>query len=166
RAPAAEITVWERNAPEDAFAFRFDIVRTEHGVMQLHAYPYSADASTFVVEMREEVWRAAGLDRQAPVAACERLFAHVLDGHRLFGRAAAHWSSFHTVTNTRWREGNLVLFGDAAHTVHFSTGSGTKLAMEDAASLAAALHRHPTLDSARCGPYPVSRALVRRRRRG
>ncbi|MFD7641580.1 FAD-dependent monooxygenase [Kitasatospora sp. NPDC059795] len=129
-------------------AFRFDFVPTEHGVMQLHAYPYSADASTFVVEMRDEVWRAAGLDRKEPVTACERLFAHVLAGHRLFGGAAPHWTTFHTVANSRWRDGNIVLLGDAAHTVHFSTGSGTKLALEDAFSLATALHEQPTVDAA------------------
>jgi anthraniloyl-CoA monooxygenase len=133
-------------------AFRFHIVLTGAGVMQVHGYPYAPDASTFIVEMREEVWRRAGLDTADPIDACEKLFAEVLDGHRLRGNATGtsrgRWLDFTTVRNATWCHGNVVLLGDAAHTAHFSIGSGTKLAMEDALALAACLHEHPTTEAA------------------
>ncbi|MEZ0089512.1 bifunctional salicylyl-CoA 5-hydroxylase/oxidoreductase [Streptacidiphilus sp. EB129] len=125
-------------------AFRFEVLQTEHGVMQLHGYPYSADAGTVIVEMREEVWRRAGFDRmdeRQSIAACEKLFADLLAGHPLRGNDS-RWIAFTTVRNERWYDGNVVLLGDAAHTAHFSIGSGTKLAMEDALALAAALREH------------------------
>nr|WP_229698585.1 bifunctional salicylyl-CoA 5-hydroxylase/oxidoreductase [Wenjunlia tyrosinilytica] len=128
-------------------AFRFHFARTAAGLMQVHGYPYSADASTFIVEMREEVWRAAGLDAADPVGACEKLFADVLDGHRLLGNNS-RWIDFTTVRNDTWRHRNVVLLGDAAHTAHFSIGSGTKLAMEDALALAACLHEQDGLGAA------------------
>ncbi|ASU83627.1 oxidoreductase [Nocardiopsis gilva YIM 90087] len=133
-------------------AFNFHIVDTPHGIMQVHGYPYSADASTFIVEMHERVWRAAGFtdrpdlrpgesDHDA-VDACEKLFADVLGrGHRLIPNNS-RWLAFTTVRTDTWRRGNVVLLGDAAHTAHFSIGSGTKLAMEDALALAASLHEH------------------------
>ncbi len=126
--------------PLDAFTFHF--VENEHGVFQAHAYRYSQGDSTFIVECDERSWRAAGLDRldgAGTVAACERLFADALQGHRLQanGRAdAPPWSRFTRVRCERWWDGNVVLVGDAAHTAHFSIGSGTKLAMEDAIVLA------------------------------
>ncbi|PSL00268.1 anthraniloyl-CoA monooxygenase [Murinocardiopsis flavida] len=120
-------------------AFKFHIVDTPHGVMQVHGYPYSATRSTFIAEMHERVWSAAGLDTADPVAACEKLFADVLGGHRLIADNP-RWIAFTTVRNRTWRRGNVVLLGDAAHTAHFSIGSGTKLAMEDALALAACLH--------------------------
>jgi anthraniloyl-CoA monooxygenase len=114
-------------------SFTFDVRATEYGVMQLHAYPYGA-GSTAIVEMREEVWRAA-----APsVADCTEIFADRLGGHR-FHSKSTDWIDFTTVSCRRWRHGNVVLLGDAAHTAHFSIGSGTKLAMEDAAALAEAV---------------------------
>ncbi|MGA5038842.1 bifunctional salicylyl-CoA 5-hydroxylase/oxidoreductase [Streptomyces capoamus] len=122
-------------------AFRFEIAETEHGVMQLHGYPYAADASTVIVEMREEVWRAAGfdeLDAQESVARCAKIFADALRGRPLRSGTSA-WTTFRTVVNDRWSHGNVVLLGDAAHTAHFSIGSGTKLAVEDALALAACL---------------------------
>ncbi|QES47679.1 bifunctional salicylyl-CoA 5-hydroxylase/oxidoreductase [Streptomyces venezuelae] len=122
-------------------AFRFEIAETEHGVMQLHAYPYAADASTVIVEMREEVWRAAGFDRcdeSESAARCAKTFGEALRGRGLTGNKSA-WTAFRTVVNERWSHGNTVLLGDAAHTAHFSIGSGTKLAVEDAAALAAAV---------------------------
>ncbi|MFG2474552.1 bifunctional salicylyl-CoA 5-hydroxylase/oxidoreductase [Streptomyces fagopyri] len=131
-------------------AFRFEIAGTEHGVMQLHAYPYAADASTVIVEMREEVWRAAGfadLDAQESVEQCAKIFADSLGGRPLRSNKSA-WTTFRTVVNDRWSHGNLVLLGDAAHTAHFSIGSGTKLAVEDALALAACLQERPTLDEA------------------
>ncbi|MFI8201367.1 bifunctional salicylyl-CoA 5-hydroxylase/oxidoreductase [Streptomyces sp. NPDC085937] len=131
-------------------AFRFEIAETEHGVMQLHGYPFSADASTVIVEMREEVWRAAGfdeLDETESVERCAKIFADALGGRPLRSNNSA-WTTFRTVVNAHWSHGNVVLLGDAAHTAHFSIGSGTKLAVEDALALAACLGEHPSLDDA------------------
>ncbi|MFI1131440.1 bifunctional salicylyl-CoA 5-hydroxylase/oxidoreductase [Streptomyces althioticus] len=131
-------------------AFRFEIAETEHGVMQLHGYPFSADASTVIVEMREEVWRAAGfdeLDETESVERCAKIFADALGGRPLRSNNSA-WTTFRTVVNERWSHGNVVLLGDAAHTAHFSIGSGTKLAVEDALALAACLSEQPTLTDA------------------
>ncbi|MGA5604976.1 bifunctional salicylyl-CoA 5-hydroxylase/oxidoreductase [Streptomyces griseoincarnatus] len=131
-------------------AFRFEIAETGHGVMQLHGYPYSADASTVIVEMREEVWRAAGfdeLDETESVERCAKIFADALGGRPLRSNNSA-WTTFRTVVNERWSHGNVVLLGDAAHTAHFSIGSGTKLAVEDALALAACLSEQPTLTDA------------------
>ncbi|MEU8945045.1 bifunctional salicylyl-CoA 5-hydroxylase/oxidoreductase [Streptomyces sp. NPDC048489] len=131
-------------------AFRFEIAGTEHGVMQLHGYPYAADASTVIVEMREEVWRAAGfadLDTRESVERCAKIFADALGGRPLRSGNSA-WTTFRTVVNDRWSHGNLVLLGDAAHTAHFSIGSGTKLAVEDALALAACLRERPSTGEA------------------
>ncbi|MFI8232926.1 bifunctional salicylyl-CoA 5-hydroxylase/oxidoreductase [Streptomyces sp. NPDC085900] len=131
-------------------AFRFDIAETEHGVMQLHGYPYAADASTVIVEMHEDVWRAAGfadLDAAESVERCAKIFADTLKGKPLRSNKSA-WTTFRTVTNAHWSHGNVVLLGDAAHTAHFSIGSGTKLAVEDALALAACLEEQPSLESA------------------
>ncbi|MEU4095997.1 bifunctional salicylyl-CoA 5-hydroxylase/oxidoreductase [Streptomyces sp. NPDC026673] len=131
-------------------AFRFEIAETEHGVMQAHGYPYRPDAGTFIVEMREDVWRRAGLDRldeAESIARCEKIFADALQGHGLRGNRS-RWIAFTTVANERWHHGNIVLLGDAAHTAHFSIGSGTKLAMEDALALAACLHEQPGVPEA------------------
>ncbi|MGW7267804.1 bifunctional salicylyl-CoA 5-hydroxylase/oxidoreductase [Streptomyces sp. NPDC054842] len=131
-------------------AFRFEIAETEHGVMQLHGYPYAADSSTVIVEMREEVWRAAGfaeLDEAESVERCAKIFADALGGRPLRSHRSA-WTNFRTVVNDRWSHGNLVLLGDAAHTAHFSIGSGTKLAVEDALALAACLEERPNLGEA------------------
>ncbi|MGW0364761.1 bifunctional salicylyl-CoA 5-hydroxylase/oxidoreductase [Streptomyces sp. NPDC002990] len=122
-------------------AFRFEIAETGHGVMQLHAYPYSPDASTVIVEMREEVWRAAGFDlcdETESAARCAKIFSEALRGRPLRGNRSV-WTRFCTVVNERWSHGNVTLLGDAAHTAHFSIGSGTKLAVEDALALAEAL---------------------------
>ncbi|WP_405920322.1 bifunctional salicylyl-CoA 5-hydroxylase/oxidoreductase [Streptomyces longwoodensis] len=131
-------------------AFRFEIAETEHGVMQLHAYPYAPDASTVIVEMREEVWRAAGFDElgeEESADRCAKVFAEALRGRPLRSNRSA-WTTFRTVTTERWSHGNVVLLGDAAHTAHFSIGSGTKLAVEDALALAACLREHPDRDTA------------------
>ena len=133
-------------------AFKFFIAETEHGVFQVHGYPYGNTMSTFIVETSEETWRRAGLDRTgalapgesdaAGIAFCEELFADALDGHRLIGNHS-RWINFVTVRNAAWHHENVVLLGDAAHTAHFSIGSGTKLALEDAIGLAWALREHP-----------------------
>ncbi|MEV0321927.1 bifunctional salicylyl-CoA 5-hydroxylase/oxidoreductase [Streptomyces sp. NPDC050658] len=131
-------------------AFRFEIAETEYGVMQLHGYPFAADASTVIVEMREEVWEAAGfadLDERESTERCAKIFAEALGGRPLHGNNSA-WTTFRTVVNKRWSYGNTVLIGDAAHTAHFSIGSGTKLAVEDALALAAQLEEQPDIPSA------------------
>lgn len=132
--------------PLDAFTFIFE--RTEHGWFTVHAYRFDPDLSTFIVECREETWLAHGLDAagtQETVAFCERLFAPYLRGHALLTNSAhlrgRDWLNFSRVSNERWIHENVVLMGDAAHTAHFSVGSGTKLAMEDAIGLADALAR-------------------------
>ncbi|WP_406006265.1 bifunctional salicylyl-CoA 5-hydroxylase/oxidoreductase [Streptomyces sp. NBC_00637] len=131
-------------------AFRFEIAETPHGVMQLHGYPYAADSSTVIIEMREEVWRATGfdeLDERESVERCAKIFTDALGGRPLTSNNST-WTTFRTVVNERWSHGNVVLLGDAAHTAHFSIGSGTKLAVEDALALAACLHEHPDLRTA------------------
>ncbi|WP_232663430.1 bifunctional salicylyl-CoA 5-hydroxylase/oxidoreductase [Pseudonocardia sp. TRM90224] len=139
-------------------AFTFDVRETQHGVMQLHGYPYSAGASTVIIEMHDDVWQRAfapiaeldlapGENDVKSIAAVKDLFADLLGEHALVGNNSK-WLAFPTVTTRTWRDGNVVLLGDAAHTAHFSIGSGTKLAMEDALALAACLHEEPDLDRA------------------
>jgi anthraniloyl-CoA monooxygenase len=126
-------------------AFKFFIKETEHGVLQVHGYPYSDTMSTFIVETTPAAWKGLGLDRateEESLAICEDLFADALGGHRLIPNRSI-WIDFVTVRNARWRHENVVLVGDAAHTAHFSIGSGTKLAIEDAIALAWALRERP-----------------------
>ncbi|NVN00246.1 bifunctional salicylyl-CoA 5-hydroxylase/oxidoreductase [Arthrobacter sp. SDTb3-6] len=140
-------------------AFKFFVKDTQWGTMQIHGYPYSDQGSTFIVEMGEDVWRAAGFDETAgevfppgasdekAVAKIRSIFAEELAGHEVLVNNSK-WLNFTTVRNGTWRHGNVVLLGDSAHTAHFSIGSGTKLAMEDALALAACLHEHPGLEAA------------------
>ena len=137
----------------DAFTFCFE--RTEHGWFAVHAYKFNKDTSTFIVETPEQVWKAHGLDamgQDEATAFCEKLFAKYLDGHTLMTNAAhlrgsTNWIRFPRVMCKRWvhhevinsKTVPIVLMGDAAHTAHFSIGSGTKLALEDAIDLANAL---------------------------
>lgn len=142
-------------------AFTFIIRDTEHGLFQVHAYPFDRDTSTFIVETDPETWRRAGLDTASideSVAFLERLFAPELQGHHLLTNNSA-WISFRTISCKQWWHGNLVLIGDAAHTAHFSIGSGTKLAMEDAIALAAALQAHPGDVPAALSAYHAARWL-------
>lgn len=132
----------------DCFTFLFR--ENEHGLFQVHAYPFSGDRSTFIVECAEEVWRKAGLDvadEAASIAYCERLFADELQGSRLLPNNS-RWISFPTLKTARWHYQNVALLGDAIHTAHFSIGSGTKLAMEDAIALANALDQYPDIERA------------------
>ena len=138
-------------------AFKFYILDTPAGIMQVHGYPYSDQASTFILEMHEDVWLRAGFTEaaglvpgqsdEASIERIGRLCAGVLDGHRLFANNS-RWTTFTTVRCQTWRHENVVLLGDAAHTAHFSIGSGTKLAMEDALALAPCLHEQDSVDSA------------------
>jgi anthraniloyl-CoA monooxygenase len=125
----------------DAFTFIFR--ETEHGFFQVHAYPFDERTSTFIVECPETTWRRAGLDEldeDESLAFCERLFAKDLEGHELLSNRSL-WLDFPKVVNKAWHHGRTVLLGDAAHTAHFSIGSGTKLAMEDSIALRDALER-------------------------
>jgi anthraniloyl-CoA monooxygenase len=130
-------------------AFKFYVQETPHGVMQIHGYPFDAGTSTFIVEMNEQVWRRAGFDADEgrTLRLIRELFPDVLDGAELYVNKS-RWLTFVTVRNDRWRHGNVVLLGDAAHTAHFSIGSGTKLAMEDALALAACLREQSDMDAA------------------
>ena len=142
----------------DAFTFAFE--ETEFGWFQAHAYRFDDQTSTFIVETPERVWRAAGLDemsKEDSIAFCEKLFAKYLDGNPLLSNAAhlrgsSQWIRFPRVVNEEWVHwrGNadgsqtpIVLMGDAAHTAHFSIGSGTKLALEDSIELANSIGAHP-----------------------
>jgi anthraniloyl-CoA monooxygenase len=125
-------------------AFTFYFKSSSHGLWWAHAYQYQPGHSTFIVETTEACWSRTGLgesDEDATVAFCEKLFAEELAGHRLLKNRSV-WRRFPTVRAACWHEGNVVLLGDAAHTAHFSVGSGTKLAMEDAIALTRALRSH------------------------
>ena len=132
--------VWlgtSRPFPSFFFSFR----QNAHGLWRVHAYQYAEGESTFIVETTEAAWQAAGLkenDEAATIAYCEALFTQELEGHRLVANRSI-WRQFPTVRCDRWSDGRLVLLGDAAHTAHFSVGSGTKLAMEDAIELSRVL---------------------------
>jgi anthraniloyl-CoA monooxygenase len=131
-------------------AFTFIFRENEHGLFQVHAYPFDAHTSTFIVECPEETWRRAGLDQateEESISYCEKLFAEDLAGHSLMSNRSL-WVNFVTVRNEAWHHGNVVLLGDAAHTAHFTIGSGTKLAMEDAVALAEAIRRRSDPESA------------------
>ena len=137
----------------DAFTFAFE--QTAWGWFQAHAYRFDAETSTFIVEAPEEVWLRAGLDKmgkEESIAFCERLFAKYLDGNRLMSnarhlRGSSQWIRFPRVVCKTWVHDDgrapIVLMGDAAHTAHFSIGSGTKLALEDAIELARAIANCP-----------------------
>lgn len=146
--------------PLSAFTFLFR--ENEHGLFQVHAYPFEAGLSTFIVECHESVWKRAGLDRAdeaTTIAYCEQLFAEDLAGHRLLGNRSV-WRTFPTIRCARWHSGNIVLVGDAVHTAHFSIGSGTKLAMEDSIALVAAFRTHGTADVPRAlAAYEAARTV-------
>lgn len=143
--------------------------RGPHGVFAVHGYPVSADVSTFIVETDEPTWRAAGLDAfdvTAPPGTSDEksrrylaeLFAGQIDGHPLLVNNS-RWGNFRTHRARRWYAGNVVLLGDAVHTAHFSVGSGTKMAMEDAVALAAGLTEHPGDLPAALASYEAARRL-------
>jgi anthraniloyl-CoA monooxygenase len=129
-------------------AFTFGFKETPWGWFNLHAYQFNEEWATFIVETPEDVWLKAGIDKMDPdqsIAFCEELFADMLDGARLISnarhlRGSAVWIKFNRVLCERWFKDNIVLLGDAAHTAHFTIGSGTKLAMEDARALVQVLN--------------------------
>jgi anthraniloyl-CoA monooxygenase len=126
-------------------AFTFIYEQNEHGLFTVHAYPFDDNTSTFIVECREETWRNAGLDaadEAQTIAYCQKLFGKYLKGRKLLANRSL-WRTFPTIRNATWIHNNILLMGDAAHTAHFSIGSGTKLAMEDAIELARAFKDSP-----------------------
>jgi anthraniloyl-CoA monooxygenase len=160
-------------------AFTFAFVETEHGWFQAHAYKFDEHTSTFIVETPEEVWLKAGIDKMSKedgIAYCERIFADYLDGNPLISNAAhlrgsASWIKFPRIICHNWVHHNgrapVVLMGDAAHTTHFSIGSGTKLAFEDAIELARQIelasgadsHPSPLPEGEGVKPSPSGRGL-------
>jgi 2-polyprenyl-6-methoxyphenol hydroxylase-like FAD-dependent oxidoreductase len=116
-------------------------LETEHGAFNVHHYPHAAGMSTFVVECDAATWVRAGFAAMGEAetkAFLERVYAPVLQGAPLISNNSI-WRNFPNVRNQRWHAGNVVLIGDALRTAHFSIGSGTRLAMEDAIALAKAL---------------------------
>ncbi|MDB5722042.1 MAG: salicylyl-CoA 5-hydroxylase [Alphaproteobacteria bacterium] len=149
----------------DAFTFAFE--KSEAGWIWAHAYKFDEDFSTFIVECSEGTWRGLGFDRMGQddaIALCERIFASHLDGNALVSNAThlagpAAWLNFRRILCEHWSHGKLILLGDAAHTAHFSIGSGTKLALEDAIKLAEVLNR-PGLDRGRAlAEYQAERSV-------
>jgi anthraniloyl-CoA monooxygenase len=136
----------------DAFTFAFK--ETQWGWFQMHAYRFEDETSTVIVETPEENWLAAGIDRmnnEQSIAFCEALFGEHLDGQPLMSNAshlANPWLNFRLIENEHWFHGNILLLGDAAHTAHFSIGSGTKLALEDAVTLDRVLREYDDLQAA------------------
>jgi anthraniloyl-CoA monooxygenase len=157
--PAIELRknkfVWlgTRQKFDDAFTFIFE--ETEHGWVWAHAYQFDSDTATFIVECSETVWRKFGfanMSQEESCRTCERIFAEYLGGHRLMSNAThlrgSAWLNFPRVLCETWSHENIVLMGDAAATAHFSVGSGTKLAMESAISMADYLTSEPSLPAA------------------
>lgn len=145
----------------DAFTFAF--VKTPAGWIWAFAYGFDDTASTFIVEASARTWSELHFDRMQAdetMRRLEGLFAGWLDGHPLWppaaSRGALPWLEFSTVTNARWHSGPLVLLGDAAHTTHFSIGSGTRQAFADAISLASQLCSHARIEPA-LAAYEVER---------
>ncbi len=131
-------------------SFKFFIRENDHGLFIVHAYPFDRDLSTFIVEADEGSWSKAGLDHTTEaenVSYCETLFQKELEGHPLISNKSS-WISFRRVKNETWYHRNIVLIGDAAHTAHFSIGSGTKLAMEDSILLAQSLKESASVSEA------------------
>jgi 2-polyprenyl-6-methoxyphenol hydroxylase-like FAD-dependent oxidoreductase len=131
----------------DSFVFAFE--QTPAGWIWFHAYPSSGSVSTCIVECTEKTWRSLGLDRLDEadgLRSLETIFERPLEGRSLISQARgepARWLRFKQVTNRTWRHGNVVLIGDAAHTTHFTIGSGTRLAIIDAVELVRSLDDFP-----------------------
>jgi anthraniloyl-CoA monooxygenase len=149
----------------EAFTFAFE--QTDAGWVWAHAYRFDDDLSTFIVEMDPETWAGLGFDRMEQpeaIALCERIFAKYLDGHKLMSNAThlpgpQAWLTFRRIKCDTWSHEKLILLGDAAHTAHFSIGSGTKLALEDAIKLAEVLNRPGLTREAALAEYQAERNL-------
>ena len=148
-------------------ARRFDTLtqtfrRSPHGAFNAHHYRYSPRMSTFIVETDAGTWQRAGfasMHEPATAAYLERVFSDTLGGHPLLSNKSA-WRTFAHVSNARWSAGKAVLLGDALHTAHFSIGSGTRLAMEDAFALARAIEAHPADPPAAVRAYEATRRPI------
>jgi anthraniloyl-CoA monooxygenase len=156
--PNKYIWLGTRKTFENAFKFIFE--RTPGGWVWAHCYQFDANTSAFVVECCEDTWRNLGFDVMTPEEAAERcreIFAAHLDGHPLLindaRRRRSLWTSFNVVRCGRWHHGRTVLLGNSAHTAHFSIGSGTRIALEDAIALADALDGLERPDPERLGAY-------------
>jgi 2-polyprenyl-6-methoxyphenol hydroxylase-like FAD-dependent oxidoreductase len=130
-------------------SFTYAFVHTDSGWVWAYCYGIGDGLGTVIVECSSETWAGLGFDTLSPqdgLSVLEKLFERHLDDHPLLGQlqhgASARWLSFRTITNPRWHDGNVVLAGDAAHTTHYTIGSGTTLAIEDAIALADNLRRH------------------------
>jgi 2-polyprenyl-6-methoxyphenol hydroxylase-like FAD-dependent oxidoreductase len=149
----------------DSFTFAFE--QTSAGWIWFHAYPSSAGISTCIVECAQQTWQGLGFDSlssEDSVQLLEKIFEHALDGHALISQSRgepARWLHFTQVTNKSWYHNNLVLAGDAAHTTHFTLGSGTRLAMIDAVMLAQSLYHHDELSTALADYDRRGRAALR-----
>jgi anthraniloyl-CoA monooxygenase len=149
----------------EAFTFAFE--ETEAGWVWAHAYRFDDGLSTFIVEMAPDTWERLGfgrMDQPEAIALCERIFAEYLGGHALMSNAAHlkgpdAWLQFRRIICERWSYRNLILLGDAAHTAHFSIGSGTKLALEDSIKLAEVLNRPGLTREAALGEYREERQI-------
>ncbi|HYW15267.1 MAG TPA: bifunctional salicylyl-CoA 5-hydroxylase/oxidoreductase [Allosphingosinicella sp.] len=149
----------------DAFTFAFE--ETGAGWVWAHAYRFDSGLSTFIVEMAPDTWERLGFDRmdqRQAIALCERIFERYLDGNALMSNAAhlkgpEAWLQFRRILCERWSYRNLILLGDAAHTAHFSIGSGTKLALEDSIKLAQVLNRPGLSREAALGEYREERQV-------
>lgn len=149
----------------EAFTFAFE--QLPEGWVWAHAYRFDANLATFIVEMEPATWERLGLDRMDQpdaIRLCERIFARHLGGHRLLSNAAhlkgpEAWLNFRRIICERWDYKNLILLGDAAHTAHFSIGSGTKLALEDATKLAEVLNRPGLSREAALAEYREERQI-------
>lgn len=137
----------------ESFLFAFE--ETPAGWIWFYSYPYNADTTTVIVECSPDTWSGLGFDTLDPdesIKKLEKIFAHHLDGHALMNSmrelGKIPWLNFTRITNSSWHHGNVVLMGDAAHTTHFSIGSGTTLAMKDAVGLADSLEAHDDLQAA------------------
>ncbi|MGH3824419.1 MAG: FAD-dependent monooxygenase [Pseudonocardiaceae bacterium] len=137
----------------ESFMFAFE--ETEAGWIWFYSYPYNADTTTFIVECSPETWHGLGFDTlgsDESLKKLEEIFAHHLDGYCLLNSmrdlGKIPWLNFTRITNTSWYHDKIVLMGDAAHTTHFSIGSGTTLAMQDAIGLAESLASHDDLQVA------------------
>jgi 2-polyprenyl-6-methoxyphenol hydroxylase-like FAD-dependent oxidoreductase len=146
---------------------RFDtltqtFVETETGSFNAHHYRYAPALSTFIVEVDQKTFDRAGFAQMSETetrALCERVFASALDGHALISNNSI-WRQFPIVHNEHWTVGKCVLLGDALHTAHFSIGSGTRLAMEDAIALDRALAVHPDAVDMALAAYEAARRPI------
>jgi 2-polyprenyl-6-methoxyphenol hydroxylase-like FAD-dependent oxidoreductase len=151
-------------------SFTYAFVPTDSGWVWAYCYGIGGGQSTFIVECSSETWAGLGFGTLSPqdgLSVLEKLFEGHLDEHPLLGQVqpgpGAGWLNFRTVTSRRWYDGRIVLAGDAAHTTHYTTGSGTILAIEDAIALAGNLQRHPGDQKLALASYERQRKAALRR---